>query len=261
MRPGSTVEANYTWLDADEQNVAGGAQVREVRRPRNSFNLAAWGEAGRFRWGASLAYVGKRRDTDFDLFPAATVMLDDYVLASANLGYRILPQLEALSRGRRMASTPIIRTWSATTRRDGRSMRVFASLLAISLALAAAAAEAAPRRVASLNLCTDELVLLLAAPGQIVSVTHLAQQEAETPLWRQARRYPRNDGSLLSVVAAAARSGRHDGRRRPRPARASPRGSASPRSICPSRRASTTSPRASRRRGRRARPAARRARR
>jgi iron complex transport system substrate-binding protein len=79
-------------------------------------------------------------------------------------------------------------------------MRVFASLLAISLAFAAAGAEAAPRRVASLNLCTDELVLMLAAPEQIVSVTHLAQQEAETPLWRQAARYRRNDGSLLSVV-------------------------------------------------------------
>ena len=79
-------------------------------------------------------------------------------------------------------------------------MRGFASLLAISLALGAATAQAAPRRVASLNLCTDELVLMLAGPRQIVSVTHLAQSEAETPLWRQARRYARNDGSLLSVA-------------------------------------------------------------
>ena len=79
-------------------------------------------------------------------------------------------------------------------------MRVFASLWAISLALAAPAA-AAPQRVASLNLCTDELVLILAAPEQIASVTHLSQQEAETPLWPTARRYPRNDGSLLSVVS------------------------------------------------------------
>ena len=69
-------------------------------------------------------------------------------------------------------------------------MPVSASLLAASAAL----------KVASLNLCTDELVLLLAAPDQIVSVTHLAQQPAETPLWRQARRYVRNDGSLLSVA-------------------------------------------------------------
>jgi iron complex transport system substrate-binding protein len=80
-------------------------------------------------------------------------------------------------------------------------MRVFASLSAASaLLLGAVAAEAAPRRVASLNLCADELLLLLAAPEQIVSVTHLAQQEAETPLWRQALTYARNDGSLLSVV-------------------------------------------------------------
>ena len=78
-------------------------------------------------------------------------------------------------------------------------MRVFASLLAASLALAAPA-EAAPRRVASLNLCTDELLLMLAAPEQIVSVTHLSQQPAESPLWRRARRYPRNDGSLLAVA-------------------------------------------------------------
>ena len=79
-------------------------------------------------------------------------------------------------------------------------MRAFASLLAISLALATPA-EASPRRVASLNLCTDELLLALAAPEQIVSVTHLAQDPAETPLWQQARRYPRNDGSLLSVAS------------------------------------------------------------
>ena len=80
-------------------------------------------------------------------------------------------------------------------------MRVRASLLALSLALVAAPASAAPGRVASLNLCTDELVLMLAAPDQIVSVTHLSQQEGETPLWRQAAPYPRNDGSLVSVVA------------------------------------------------------------
>ena len=54
--------------------------------------------------------------------------------------------------------------------------------------------------VASLNLCTDELLLLIAKPTQIVSVTHLSQQAEETPLWRQARRYPANDGTLLSVV-------------------------------------------------------------
>ncbi|HEV2079265.1 MAG TPA: ABC transporter substrate-binding protein [Allosphingosinicella sp.] len=78
-------------------------------------------------------------------------------------------------------------------------MPAFVLASAISLAFSGAAA-AAPARVASLNLCTDELLLMLADPGRIVSVTHLSQKQAETPLWEQARRYRRNDGSLLSVA-------------------------------------------------------------
>ena len=62
------------------------------------------------------------------------------------------------------------------------------------------AASVGALRVASLNLCTDELLLTLAAPEQIVSVTHLAHKPQETTLWHQARRYPQNDGSLLSVL-------------------------------------------------------------
>ena len=96
--PGLNLSLNYTWLDAKQQEVAGSALVREVRRPRNSFSLAAYGETGRLRWGASLVYVGKRRDQDFDQFPAATVTLHAYVLASADLAYRILPALELYGR-------------------------------------------------------------------------------------------------------------------------------------------------------------------
>ena len=78
---------------------------------------------------------------------------------------------------------------------------VFAFSLALAAAaLAAAPAAAAPQRVASLRLCTDELLLLLAEPRQIASLTYLAHSEAETPLWQKARRYPRNDGSLVSVA-------------------------------------------------------------
>lgn len=80
-------------------------------------------------------------------------------------------------------------------------MRAFAFVSAASLTLLAASpAEAAPQRVVSLNLCTDELLLLLGHPRQIASVTHLSHRPAETILWPTARRYPRNDGSLLSVA-------------------------------------------------------------
>ena len=79
-------------------------------------------------------------------------------------------------------------------------MRGFLFVSAISLLLGGAAQAAAPSRVASLNLCTDELLMMLASPEQIVSVTHLSQKQAESVLWRQAKGYPRNDGSLLSVA-------------------------------------------------------------
>ena len=90
------IAANYTFLDADEQRDAGTALVREARRPRHSFNLIAHGRSGRFGWGASLAYVGPRRDADFDL--ARTVRLGGYALASLNLFYRILPSVELFAR-------------------------------------------------------------------------------------------------------------------------------------------------------------------
>ena len=78
-------------------------------------------------------------------------------------------------------------------------MRAFGFALASSLLLAQPV-EAAPRRAVSLNLCTDELLLLLADPRQIASVTHLSQRPEETPLWQEARRYRRNDGTLMSVA-------------------------------------------------------------
>ncbi|MGZ8297277.1 MAG: TonB-dependent receptor plug domain-containing protein [Allosphingosinicella sp.] len=89
---------NYSLLDAEERQVAGGLELREVRRPRHSFNLVGHGRAGPFTWGATLAYVGKRGDTDFEIFPARAVTLGDYLLASLRLAWRISPALEAYVR-------------------------------------------------------------------------------------------------------------------------------------------------------------------
>lgn len=86
-------------------------------------------------------------------------------------------------------------------RRAARFMR--ACVFASAASLLASAAPASPVRVASLNLCTDELVLLLAAPGQIASVTHLARDRDESPFWRLARRHRSNDGSMVSVAGLA----------------------------------------------------------
>jgi iron complex transport system substrate-binding protein len=61
-------------------------------------------------------------------------------------------------------------------------------------------AHSAPQRVASLNLCTDELLLLLAKPGQIASVTRLAADPAETELAPRAKGLHLNDGRMESLV-------------------------------------------------------------
>jgi iron complex transport system substrate-binding protein len=55
--------------------------------------------------------------------------------------------------------------------------------------------------VASLNLCTDEYLLLLARRNEIASVSFLSQDPLESPLWRSARRYPANRGSIEEVLA------------------------------------------------------------
>ena len=59
---------------------------------------------------------------------------------------------------------------------------------------------ASAARIASLNLCADEYALLLARPDELVSVTRLAQDRRETPLWKRARAIPSNRGALEEVL-------------------------------------------------------------
>ena len=66
----------------------------------------------------------------------------------------------------------------------------FASLLAASEAL----------RVASLNMCADEYLLMLAKPGEIASVSRLSRDPADSSLWRLGQRYPGNRGDLESAL-------------------------------------------------------------
>lgn len=61
----------------------------------------------------------------------------------------------------------------------------FASLLA-----------ASTLRVASLNMCADEYLLLLARPAEIASVSRLSRDPADSSLWRLGQRYPGNRGDL-----------------------------------------------------------------
>ncbi|OWJ78222.1 cobalamin ABC transporter substrate-binding protein [Haematobacter genomosp. 1] len=58
----------------------------------------------------------------------------------------------------------------------------------------------APRRVVSVNLCTDQLAMMLAAPGQLVSISHLASDPRSSAMTEEAARYPRNHGLAEEIV-------------------------------------------------------------
>jgi iron complex transport system substrate-binding protein len=72
---------------------------------------------------------------------------------------------------------------------------------ALIAALAASSAAAqTPPSVASINLCADQLVLVLADPGQIVTVSWLAADPEESMLAEAAARYPLNYGSAEELL-------------------------------------------------------------
>lgn len=92
------LSANYAYLNATQPDDVSSGQVREVRRPRHSGSVAIDGSYGKIIYGASLAYVGDRTDTNFDVFPAQTVRLGSYWLAGARVAYVIRPGIELFAR-------------------------------------------------------------------------------------------------------------------------------------------------------------------
>jgi iron complex transport system substrate-binding protein len=65
--------------------------------------------------------------------------------------------------------------------------------------MAGAAPDRPPARVVSINLCTDQLAMMLAAPGQLVSVSDLAADPHSSAMAREARAFPANHGRAEEV--------------------------------------------------------------
>ncbi len=61
----------------------------------------------------------------------------------------------------------------------------------VGVAVPAAWADA-PARVVSINLCTDQIAMMLAAPGQLVSVSYLARDPRSSAMALEALAYPVN---------------------------------------------------------------------
>lgn len=93
--------------------------------------------------------------------------------------------------------TPSTSAWSVAVRLGA----IAVGLLATGGLGHAADAPGRPQRVVSLNLCTDELVLRLAAPEQVASVTWLSQDPRNANMAGLARHIPANHGLVEEVLA------------------------------------------------------------
>lgn len=82
-----------------------------------------------------------------------------------------------------------------------RSSKRLKRLLAVAgLCLATVPALAdAPQRVVSMNLCTDQLAMMLAAPGQLVSVSDIASDPNSSSMAVEAQAYPANFGGAEQI--------------------------------------------------------------
>ena len=71
--------------------------------------------------------------------------------------------------------------------------------LALPSAGSPARADEPPARVVSMNLCTDQLAMLIAAPGQLVSVSAVAREPQSSAMVEEAQRFPVNYGQAEEV--------------------------------------------------------------
>ena len=78
---------------------------------------------------------------------------------------------------------------------------VMGALVVIGLVMSQPANAGDLPRVASMSLCSDQLVLLLAEPDQIQSVHWVSQDEADSYLAAEARRYPANYGGAEQIAS------------------------------------------------------------
>ena len=94
------------------------------------------------------------------------------------------------------------------TKVSGMATRVLKALVVFVMATGStcvmserpASALAVPQKVVSINLCTDELAIQLARPGQLVAVTQLVQDPLLSEYWKSAKDFPSHNNSLEQII-------------------------------------------------------------
>ncbi|MES9991763.1 MAG: ABC transporter substrate-binding protein [Candidatus Thiodiazotropha sp.] len=79
-------------------------------------------------------------------------------------------------------------------------MRIKAIAIVLTLFAGMAVAAGPPQRVVSVNLCSDQLLLMLADPEQVASVSYLSQDPDSSFVADQASRYPLNHARAEEII-------------------------------------------------------------
>ncbi|MCU7905247.1 MAG: ABC transporter substrate-binding protein [Candidatus Thiodiazotropha sp. (ex Epidulcina cf. delphinae)] len=79
-------------------------------------------------------------------------------------------------------------------------MQAHATALLLILLTAQAVASGPPQRVVSVNLCTDQLLLMLADPRQVASVSYLSREPQSSFVAEQAASHPVNHAQAEEVI-------------------------------------------------------------
>ena len=85
-----SLRGSYTYIDSTQPDGVG-KQQREIRRPRNvaSLNFNYDFPSNKGNINIEVNYVDEQLDSDFSIFPAQEVKLDDYTLVNVSASYNI----------------------------------------------------------------------------------------------------------------------------------------------------------------------------
>ena len=86
-------------------------------------------------------------------------------------------------------------------RRSDNRLKTLALAGCLAGALALPLAAEAPKRVVSMNLCTDQLAMMLTAPGQLISISRIARDPVSSAMAQEAADYPVNSGRAEEIFA------------------------------------------------------------
>ncbi len=78
-------------------------------------------------------------------------------------------------------------------------VRICLTAFALFWPVAPSTAQATPKRVVSMNLCTDQLAILIAGPNQLYSVSYLAVDPEGSVMYEAAKNFPLNHGLAEEV--------------------------------------------------------------